>query len=186
MLVRHGNVAECYQGVCYGRSDIELSHDGQQQSIALTEELAALPITHLYHSGLKRAAVLAEMIALRTSLVASLAPALAEINFGEWELRPWQSVFEEVGDAMAQILHAPESFRPPAGETVFELRDRVLDWHRRLPREGCMVAIAHGGPIAALRGALAGIPVSQWPGLVPATGQWIELDETTALQGLES
>ncbi|HQU41891.1 MAG TPA: histidine phosphatase family protein [Pirellulales bacterium] len=184
--MRHGSVAECYHGVCYGRSDVELSEEGRRQSIALAEELAAMPLTHLFHSGLRRATTLAEMVAGRTSIVPSVAPALAEINFGDWELRTWQSVFEEVGDALADLIHAPESFRPPAGETVFELRDRVLDWHRRLPREGCIVAIAHGGPIAALRGALARLPASQWPGLVPATGQWVELDETNALRGLES
>jgi broad specificity phosphatase PhoE len=177
LLVRHGNVAECYQGFCYGSSDIELSEEGRRQTLALADELSALPITHLMHSGLSRAKELAELITQRTGIVATVVPALAEIHFGRWELRSWEDIFSEVGDAMAEILHSPATFRPPEGETAFEVRDRVLTWYRELPREGLIVAVAHGGPIAALRGALRGTPAAEWPALIPHYGQWVELDE---------
>ena len=180
VLVRHGAVASRYDGVCYGRSDVELSDEGLRQSRAAADELAALPITHLVHSGLARARWLAELIAARISVPLTVAPALAEINFGQWELRTWQDIFEETGNAMAGMIHSPATFRPPSGETVFELRDRALAWYRELPAEGFIVAVAHGGPIAALRGALTGVPVSQWPALVPQHGQWVELDEHAA------
>lgn len=176
LLVRHGRVASCYDGVCYGRSDIELSEEGWRQSHALAEELATLPITHLVHSGLTRAKALAELIAARTGFSPAVASALEEIHFGEWELRTWQAIFEEVGDAMSEIIASPDTFRPPSGETAHELRDRVLAWYRALPAEGLIVAVSHGGPIAALRGTLAGLPASQWPGLIPQHGEWIELD----------
>ncbi|HVX09862.1 MAG TPA: histidine phosphatase family protein [Pirellulales bacterium] len=178
LLVRHGSVATCYDGVCYGRSDVELSDDGWQQSRALAQELAALPITHLFHSGLVRARSLAELIATERGIAATLDPRLAEFNFGQWELRRWQAIFEEVGDALAEVVKAPETFRPPSGETAHELRDRVLGWYRELPAKGLIVAVAHGGPIAALRGTLAGASASQWPALIPLHGQWVELDET--------
>ena len=178
LLVRHGRVASCYDGVCYGRSDVELSDEGWRQSHALADELAFLPITHLFHSGLARARSLAELIAARSGVTPSVAPALAEIHFGQWELRNWQDIFQEVGDAMADIIHSPATYRPPSGETAYELRDRVLAWHQGLPAAGLMVAVAHGGPIAALRGTLGGLPASQWPALIPAHGQWVELDET--------
>ena len=186
VLARHGTVADCYRGICYGRSDIELSDEGHRQSAALADELSTLPITHLFHSGLKRARVLAEMIAARANILASLAPELAEINFGSWELRAWQDVFDEVGDGLAQIVHAPDTFRPPGGETVHELRDRVIAWYRSLPAEGCIVAVAHGGPIAALRGVLSGLPAAEWPALVPALGTWVELNETNSLPSLST
>ena len=178
ILVRHGRVADCYQGVCYGRSDVELSEEGERQSHALAEELAALPVTHLVHSGLARTKWLAELIATRTALAACVAPALVEFNFGQWELRPWQDVFAEIGDTMNELTRSPATFRPPLGETVHEMRDRVLAWYRQLPNEGVIVAVAHGGTIMALRGALAGVPATEWPTLIPAYGQWIELDET--------
>jgi broad specificity phosphatase PhoE len=176
--VRHGRVADRYQGVCYGRSDVELSDEGRRQSDALAEELAALPITHLVHSGLARSKWLAELIAARSAVAACVAPALVEFNFGQWELRPWQDIFAEIGEAMNDLTRSPATFRPPSGETVHEMRDRVLTWYRELPATGVIVAVAHGGVIAALRGALAGAPATEWPALIPSYGQWIELDET--------
>ncbi|HEV3021916.1 MAG TPA: histidine phosphatase family protein [Pirellulales bacterium] len=178
ILVRHGRVADRYQGVCYGRSDVELSDEGRRQSDALAEELAALPITHLMHSGLTRTRWLAELIATRTAIAACVAPGLVEFNFGQWELRAWQDIFAEIGDTMNDLTRSPATFRPPSGETVHEMRDRVLAWYRELPDEGLIVAVAHAGTIAALRGSLAGVPATEWPGLIPSYGQWIELDET--------
>jgi broad specificity phosphatase PhoE len=92
-------------------------------------------------------------------------------------------VFDEVGDRLAQIVHAPDTFRPPNGETVHELRDRVISWYGRLPAVGCIVAVAHGGPIAALRGTLSGLPAAEWPALVPAPCTWVELDQDASPTG---
>ena len=64
LMVRHGSVAERYQGRCYGRSDVELGDEGRRQTVELAERLSALPITHLFHSGLSRARELADRIAL--------------------------------------------------------------------------------------------------------------------------
>lgn len=177
LLVRHGSIASRYQGVCYGQSDVELSDEGRRVSRVVAEQLAALPITRLFHSGLSRTRWLAEMISALASMPAVSAPALAEINFGQWELRTWKDIFAETGDAMADMIHSPAIFRPPSGETVFELRDRVLRWRQELPSDGLIVAVAHGGSIAALRGALAGLPVSHWPKLIVPHGQCVELDE---------
>lgn len=178
LLVRHGSVAERYRGVCYGQSDVELSDEGRRQTLALAEELSVLPITHLVHSGLTRARVLAELISARAAVAPTVAPALAEIHFGEWELRPWDDIFSEVGETVTGLIHSPATFRAPLGETTFELRDRVLAWYCELPSEGLIVAVAHGGTFGVLRGALAGLPVVQWPSLIPQHGQWVELDET--------
>jgi broad specificity phosphatase PhoE len=180
LLVRHGSVAARYDGVCYGRSDVELGEDGWRQSRELAQELGTLPITHLFHSGLVRARSLAELIAAERGIAACIDPRLAEFNFGQWELRKWQEIFEEAGDALAEVARAPETFRPPSGETAHELRERVLGWYRELPAEGLIVAVGHGGPIAALRGTLAGAAASQWPALIPLHGEWVELDETGA------
>ena len=177
ILVRHGQVAERYHGICYGRSDVELGENGLRQSEALADELAALPITYLVHSGLSRARCLAELIAVRSGVAACVDPALAEFNFGDWELRPWQHISEELGESLAELTRSPTTFRPPSGETVHEMRDRVLAWYTALPTDGVIVAVTHGGIIAALRGTLAGVPAHEWPALIPSYGEWIEIDE---------
>ena len=76
---------------------------------------------------------------------------------------------------MMGLIAAPDTFRPGGGETTFELRDRVMAWFEGLARaQSDIIAVAHGGPIAALRGTLSGAPISDWPALVPAYGEMVE------------
>ena len=175
LLVRHSEVADRYRNLCYGQSDVELSASGISQSQALARQLAAEPISELYHSGLSRTQVLAEILADFAGISIQECPLLRERNFGAWELRPWDELYAETGDAMLGSIREPETWRPPGGETTCEMRDRVLVWFRALPSSGVIVAVTHGGPIAALRGSLGGKPVAEWPMLIPATGTVIEL-----------
>jgi len=175
LLVRHCQVGPEYRSLCYGQSDIGLSPEGEVHSVRLAEELAALSITMLFHSGLQRTRFLAELVASRVGAAAIANTALRERDFGTWELRSWDDIFAEVGGAMDGLLLDPANYAPPGGETTLALRDRVLGWYRRLPLEGLIVAITHGGPIAALRGALTCSAVDRWPELIPACGSISEV-----------
>jgi broad specificity phosphatase PhoE len=182
VLVRHARVADRYRGICYGRSDVELGPEGLAESDRLAEILSGWPIRNLVTSGATRAGAIAERIAVRTGLELTVEPALLERDFGAWELRSWDSIYEEVGDAMHGLIHQPETYRPPGGETTAELRARAISWYARRPREGLVVAIGHGGPIAAIRGTLAGKEPVDWLDLIPRPGSWVRLtDEVDAM-----
>ncbi|MFP5288727.1 MAG: histidine phosphatase family protein [Thermoanaerobaculia bacterium] len=176
LLIRHPAVADEIRGVCYGTSDVPLSPEGAAQIAGIVESVSAHgPVTHVYHSGLRRTALVAEALTVRTGIGAAADPRLRERCFGEWEMRPWDDIHAETGEAMMGMVRAPGRWHPPGGETTFELRDRVLAWYAELPPEGCIVAVTHGGPIAVLRGTLAGLPVERWPLLVPAYGESVTL-----------
>jgi alpha-ribazole phosphatase len=177
ILARHTPVAEAYRGVCYGGdSDAPLPDAAAGDIGRLVEALLAEgPITHIVHSGLMRCSAPAEALAARAGAPATVDVRLRERGFGAWELRRWTDIHAETGDAMMGMITHPDTWRPPGGETTFALRDRALAWYADLPAEGCIVAITHGGPIAALRGALVGAPVDQWPTLIPACGEIVRL-----------
>jgi broad specificity phosphatase PhoE len=175
VMVRHGSVAPRYRNLCYGRSDVELGEDGWRQSREVAQQLSTWPITRLFHSGLARAAALGELIAQATGLPVIVDPRLQEFDFGQWELRTWDEIHAESPHALDRFIQEPGTFSAPGGETVFAMRDRVWAWHQALPAEGLIVAVAHGGPIAMLRAMLAGSPVDQWTGLIPAHGSLCEL-----------
>ncbi len=179
IMVRHTAVAERYKGLCYGASDIELSPEGERHARECAEALASLKPTHLFHSGLSRARVMADRIAELTRTVPIEDARLAEINFGSWELRSWDEIFAEVGHDMARLISEPDTFAPPGGETAHAVRDRVSAWRSALPTDGRIVAVSHGGPIGAIRGTDAGFPASRWPGLVPAHGEQVQLQFST-------
>ena len=52
-----------------------------------------------------------------------------------------------------------------------------MAWYDRRPRGGLVVAVTHGGPIAAIRGTLRGKAPVDWVDLIPATGTWVALPE---------
>jgi broad specificity phosphatase PhoE len=116
----------------------------------LVDEIVANgPPDKLYSSPLVRCRALAEAVAERLGLNVVFDPRLQERHFGSWELRPWDEIYAETGDAMLGMLADPSGWRPPGGETTFELRDRVLAWYAAFPTHGDIIAITHGGPIAA-------------------------------------
>jgi broad specificity phosphatase PhoE len=136
----------------------------------LAAAVAALRPTAVYHSGLTRTRQVAERIT-----AAAADPRLRERQFGDWELRTWDAIHADTGDAMMGMIRDPAGWHPPGGETTFALRDRVMSWYADLPPAGVIVAVTHGGPIAVLRGTLAGRPVADWLSLVPRCGEVVEV-----------
>ncbi len=185
-LVRHPEVTPDIKGTCYGVTDVALSESGVTSIAAIAAEIGALRPSKVYHSGLTRARLLAEGIATIAGCAVASDIRFQELDFGAWENRSWSEIFAEVGDDMARMIHEPDSFAPPGGETVHQLRDRVLAALREIVSEGHCVVVAHGGPISAVRGTLAGVPASQWPGLVPGYGEAVQLSTNEIRQlGIE-
>lgn len=176
LLVRHPPVADALRGVCYGASDVPLAAGWEAELDALARELlAAGPVAHLFHSDLTRCAAVAAALAARLGAPPTADRRLRERDFGAWELRRWDDIYAETGDAMMGTVTDPAGWRPPGGETTFELRARALAWCADLPPVGTVVAVTHGGPIAVLRGSRLGLPVARWPELVPQCGRTVEL-----------
>ncbi len=175
-FVRHPRVADSYRGVCYGRADVPLGPEGIAESLAIAEHLARRPFRHVVCSGAVRTLVLARRVCDLTGRSLTIEPTLGERDFGSWELRTWDAIYAEVGDAMNGLIDAPETYRPPGGETTHELRDRAMAWYARRPTDGPVLVVAHGGPIAAIRGTLAGRPAREWLDLIPPPGGIVELE----------
>lgn len=105
-LIRHAPVL-LPAGICYGASDVladdEASlHAAQQAAEKLPQGLV------LRVSGLQRAQQLANHLAmLRPDLPAAMVDTrLNEINFGCWEMQPWNSIAKtEFDDWLADFDH---------------------------------------------------------------------------------
>lgn len=179
-LIRHTAVARHWSGRCYGRSDAGLSREGRDAARALAPRIAEIGAALVFVSPLRRARYLAGLVARQaTDCKLVIEPRLMECHFGAWEGRPWDAIYAESGDAMMGLVTAPDTFRPGGyGEATFALRDRAMAWLSEVTRDpgGPVVAICHGGPIAAIRGTLSGAPVADWPGLVPKYGESVSFE----------
>lgn len=166
-LARHSETDPKYKGICVGRSDVALSEAGVKAIPALVAQLAALKPERVVSSDAARCRAVAEPLAAQLGLTAEIEPRLRERDFGAWELRPWQAIFDETGDEMEGLM--TDDWHPPGGESNAELLARCREWLEGLPG-GVTVAVTHGGPVAALVGATTGRPAAEWAELVPPMG----------------
>jgi broad specificity phosphatase PhoE len=184
-LLRHTEVAMRWRGRCYGGSDVGLSATGivAARTLAQDEAKAFCGITRLAVSPLRRARFLGGLLGRQLDLPLEIVPALRERNFGAWEGQSWDSIYAAEAASMMGMIDAPASFRPGGGETTEELARRVMAWFATLPAGEEILAITHGGPAAALRGTLAGLPARAWLPLIPGLGEAVSVP-VTALGGL--
>lgn len=166
-LIRHTAPAIA-SGVCYGRTDIPLA-EGAERDIEAA--MAPLPrFDHVYSSPAQRCLRLARALAERDGCALTLAEALQELDFGQWEQLPWTLIPREHGDPWAaDTWHRA----PPGGETEQALWNRVASWYRTtLPAPAARCAIvAHGGSLRVLRCLILRLGLEQRWEWNPSWGQ---------------
>jgi broad specificity phosphatase PhoE len=170
VLIRHAEVEPKWKGICYGSMDVSLSKAGIDASHLLVASWSVRP-RFIVHSGLKRTKMLAEMFMDRfPSLSLFEDQRLRERNFGQWEGRSWDAIFETNPD-FHDLVHQPDTYRPPDGETTTEVQERAVEAFESLgflddgQVESCLgpiLAISHSGPIAGLAGHFLELPPSEW------------------------
>lgn len=120
ILVRHTDVAPKYRGVCYGISDVELSETGLAQCKPLASRLALFKPALVFHSGLSRTRVLAELLAEQAC---APLPRLAhygslfnaEVNLTRLSGSTWRRPLSQLGNrVLSQHNQSPRAFRIPA------------------------------------------------------------------------
>ncbi|MCP3654971.1 histidine phosphatase family protein [Herbaspirillum sp.] len=145
------------KSTCYGRSDIAVAPEMLAQSVAqLLPQLQALPPEWpLVSSPLQRCAQLAQSLAQAMHRPApDVDPRLQEMDFGKWELRPWDDIpWAEVEAWNADLA----LYAPGGGETLTAVASRMwqaFDDLLATPAEGVIV-ICHAGSIRMLHACAA-------------------------------
>ena len=158
ILVRHPQPLIA-PGICYGRSDLAVAPE------QLAQTLAALSTTlpqgrPLYSSPLRRCATLAAQLAVPLRSPAPLLDArIAEIDFGDWELRPWDDIARADIDAWAADL---ANYHPGGGESVLQMAVRIAAFYADLQRQQRdAIVICHAGAMRLLSACHAGLPPAE-------------------------
>lgn len=145
IIIRHGetewNVAEVFRG----RIDIDLSETGVKQAELLAGYLSPSAIEAIYSSPLKRALKTAQIIAQPHKLKVNVEPDLIDFNFGRWQGLSHQEVKEKYGELYATWITHPEQVRMPDGETLTDVRKRVIRVIDKVIKKstGTMVIVGH-------------------------------------------
>jgi len=150
-LVRHTSPSIA-SSVCYGQSDINVAANFSEELALIKHKLADIkPATcnasAIYSSPMRRCTKLAEALNLGAVIEDK---RLMELDFGDWELRHWDTIPRDTFDHWA---HDHVNQAPPNGETFNQLHQRATEFLMEVnanSAEAPIVVVTHGGVIRAL------------------------------------
>jgi broad specificity phosphatase PhoE len=176
VLVRHGQSEANAAGLLVGRADSSLTELGVRQAEAIGKALALAqrPTAVIYTSPLRRAAQTAQAIATGCASVLSTkngqtAPPqvvvdgrFVELDYGDFDGTALSALPPGLWDNWV----SDPSFRPPGGETLLEVTDRVSSALESLSLQAAssdVVIVSHVSPIkASVAWALGSGPELSW------------------------
>ncbi|MEM9304875.1 MAG: histidine phosphatase family protein [Pseudomonadota bacterium] len=131
-------------GRCYGRADLlpSISHEAAIDRIPRDQDANLI-----WSSPAERCRGPGALQAARTGVSHRIDARLHELDFGQWENRPWDELPRAELDAWGA---AWEHEAPPGGEALPALEARVRGWHAELHPGARHLLIAHAGVVRAL------------------------------------
>ncbi len=162
-LIRHGEVECAGEGRFFGHTDVGLSATGLRQAVSLARRLGSEPIAAVYASDLCRARASAAPLAEARGLVPVPIPALREMAMGRWEGLTFAEMRARDPDLVAAWLRDLTAFPFPGGESLRDLRERVIPALGEIlaRHAGQRIAVvAHGGTNRVILCEALGLPLA--------------------------
>jgi probable phosphoglycerate mutase len=172
-MLRHGQTEYNAASRMQGQLDTELSELGREQAVAAAEVLAKRQPLLIVSSDLRRALDTATALGERAGLPVTTDIRLRETHLGDWQGMTHREV-DDIAPGARLAWRDDARWAPHGGESrvdvaarslpvVEELVEHQTDWGVIDEPDRPVVLVAHGGLIAALTGAVLGVPVDNWP-----------------------
>ncbi len=157
-LVRHTETI-CEKGICYGQSDVDIAAPFDEIFDRIISELPSQAL--IFSSPLKRCSILAKHIQKNTNAISYQEDdRLKEMNFGDWELKPWDEIPpEELNPWMEDFVNIPVS----NGESFTELHSRVGGFltEQISDLKHPVIIVAHAGIIRSILCHQTSLPLKE-------------------------
>jgi probable phosphoglycerate mutase len=153
IAIRHGETAWNVDTRIQGHLDIPLNARGRWQAAQLAQALADESIKAVYASDLARAWETAGHVAKLQNLDITPEIGLRERGFGTFEGKTFLEIEADLPDQAQRWRNRDPLFTPPGGESLVDLRERVLEAASRLAARhpGELIAmVGHGGVMDVL------------------------------------
>jgi len=150
LLIRHAAHGDLQRRLVGRMAGIHLDAAGQAQADRLALALAGRGIARLQSSPRERALETAAAIAARTELAIEAVAAADEIDAGNWTGQSFDALAND--PAWRRWNSARSHARPPGGESMRELQERVMGHLTTTARErtrGSIAIVTHAEPIRA-------------------------------------
>jgi broad specificity phosphatase PhoE len=159
-LIRHGETEWSLSGRHTGRTDISLTHNGENEARELGKRLRGIPFAHVLTSPLKRALQTCELVGLDKA--PEIETDLAEWDYGDYEGIRSADIHKERPDWNIYRDGCPRGEMP---EQVTDRVDRLITRLRKL--DGNIALFSHGQVGSAL--------AIRWIGLAMVEAQHFSL-----------
>jgi probable phosphoglycerate mutase len=145
IAIRHGETTWNVDTRIQGHLDIPLNDTGRRQAERMALALADEPITAIYASDLTRAWETAHYLGRVLGIEVTREEGLRERGFGDFEGKTFAEIEALLPDQSMRWRKRDPEFAPAGGESLLDLRHRVVTTAERL-------AAAHAGELIAMVG----------------------------------
>ena len=160
-LMRHGEVANGAEKRYNGHIDVDITEKGVEQMHRLAGLLTGKPIAAVYSSDLIRAVKGAEIISKSLGLTYTPLKSLRERSVGAWEGLTAGEIKERYPEEYAAWRADLLNYRPPGGECLVDVQERILPAYRRLVAahpDKEIAMLLHGGVNRIILADALGLP----------------------------
>lgn len=148
-LVRHGRHALLGRTLCGRMDGVTLDEVGCSQMARCATNLSPRP-SLIQSSPQRRCMQSASILAAHFRLPIEIAPAVDELDYGEWTGRSFEELCQD--PQWSRWNKRRGSARPPGGESMRSLQNRVVNHLEQLrndPIAGTVIVVSHAEPIRA-------------------------------------
>ncbi|HQS00503.1 MULTISPECIES: histidine phosphatase family protein [unclassified Polaromonas] len=153
LAIRHGETTWNVDTRIQGQLDVGLNDTGRWQAERLARALAEEPIRAIYASDLGRAHDTAMAISRVSGVAVTAEQGLRERHFGEFQGKTFAEI-EAVLPEQARLWRTRDpAFAPTGGESLLQLRERVVATAEKLAARHAgelIVLVGHGGVMDVL------------------------------------
>ncbi|WP_416838344.1 histidine phosphatase family protein [Haloferax sp. DFSO52] len=165
LLARHGETTWSHEGRVQGWAPVSLDDRGRKQATALARHVEqSYDVDRIVTSDIERAQETARPIARELGLEPVLDSSWRERDVGSLQGFKFENLSQQYPQYFLSAVGTPAAReRPPSGESLVEVRRRVLTAEEGLvasmgPDETVLV-ITHGTPIRLILGELKGLDI---------------------------
>jgi alpha-ribazole phosphatase len=147
-LMRHGEVANGGEKRYNGHIDVDITPKGVEQMHRLAGMLAGKKLSAVYSSDLMRSEKGARIIAAGAGLLHAAVRDLRERSLGAWEGLTAEEIRQRFPEEYTAWRADLLNYRPPQGECLLDVRDRILPAFERIVaghRDQEIALLLHGG-----------------------------------------
>jgi probable phosphomutase (TIGR03848 family) len=164
-LLRHGHSTANAKSVLAGRDfKVQLSSVGEEQAIAVANELSDKKFAKIYSSPLPRCVQTIEPLAKKTKSEIQIADGLIEMEYGAWSGKKLSVLSRN--KLWATIQNRPSLVRFPNGESFLEMQSRAIEAVTKLAIPGKSVLLcSHGDVIKAIVAGFLGLHLDKFQSL---------------------